>query len=134
MVEHLPTGPHQSASVGHEETDANIRPIVLTGVALAIITAIVLAISVGLFRYFVGHPAETPANPMASANAPFPPEPRIEEHPSTDLQQLRQEEDRNLSTYGWVDKKAGTVRIPIDRAIDLQLQRGFPTRKETAKK
>lgn len=27
-----------------------------------------------------------------------------------------------LQTYGWVDRKAGTVRIPIDRAMDLLVQ------------
>jgi hypothetical protein len=26
-----------------------------------------------------------------------------------------------LSTYGWVDRKAGTIRIPIERAMELQL-------------
>ena len=31
-----------------------------------------------------------------------------------------------LSTYGWTDKKAGVVRIPIDRAMELQLERGLP--------
>lgn len=27
-----------------------------------------------------------------------------------------------LQTYGWVDRKAGTVRIPIDRAMELLVQ------------
>ncbi len=119
---------------GHETTDANIRPIVLTGVALAMVAAIVLGISVGLFRFFVARPAPAPPNPMASANDLLPPAPHIEDHPATELQQLRQEEDRVLSNYGWVDKKNGAVRIPIDRAIELQLQRGFPVRKEVPKR
>jgi hypothetical protein len=118
---------------GHETTDADIQPIVLTAAGLAIVAAIVLAISIGLFRYFVERPAPTLPNPMASANELLPPAPHIEEHPGTELQQLREQEDRTLSTYGWVDKKAGTVRLPIDRAIELQLQRGFPVRKETVK-
>ena len=29
-----------------------------------------------------------------------------------------------LDNYGWVDKSAGVVRIPIDRAIDLLAVRG----------
>ena len=33
-----------------------------------------------------------------------------------------------LTTYGWVDKNAGTVRIPIDRAKELLLERGLPVR------
>jgi hypothetical protein len=118
----------------HETTDASVRPIVLTGVALAIVAAIVLSISIGLFRFFVERPAQAPPNPMAAENPQFPPVPRIEDHPSSELEQLRQSEDQTLTTYGWVDRKAGTVRIPIGRAMELQLERGFPVRKETPKK
>ncbi len=31
-----------------------------------------------------------------------------------------------LTTYGWVDKEKGIVRVPIDSAIALVLRRGFP--------
>jgi hypothetical protein len=58
----------------------------------------------------------------------MPPVPRIEEHPAIELKDLRTQEDKILSTYGWTDKRSGIVRIPIERAMDLQLQRGFPTR------
>jgi hypothetical protein len=71
---------------------------------------------------------------MATDSPQFPPEPRIEIAPSLELKTLRHDEDTTLSTYGWVDRKAGTTRIPIDRAIDLQLQRGFAVRKEAPKK
>jgi hypothetical protein len=96
--------------------------------------ASVLSISIGLFRFFVERPAQAPPNPMAAENPQFPPVPRIEDHPSSELEQLRQSEDQTLTTYGWVDRKAGTVRIPIGRAMELQLERGFPVRKETPKK
>ncbi len=35
---------------------------------------------------------------------------------------LREEEERRLRSYGWVDRKAGLAHIPIDRAMDLVLQ------------
>jgi hypothetical protein len=31
-------------------------------------------------------------------------------------------------TYSWVDQAAGTVRLPIERAKDLVLERGLPVR------
>ncbi len=37
---------------------------------------------------------------------------------------LKQEE--RLNSYGWVDKEAGVARIPIERAMDLIVQRGMP--------
>lgn len=42
---------------------------------------------------------------------------------------LRLREERILSTYGWTDETAGTVRIPIDRAVELLLKRGLPVRR-----
>jgi hypothetical protein len=71
---------------------------------------------------------------MAVFDSQIPPAPRIEEHPAIEIQELHSAEDQTLSTYGWVDKKKGIVRIPIDRAMELQLQRGFPARKETLQK
>lgn len=42
------------------------------------------------------------------------------------LQEFRAREDAILSGYSWADKNAGTVRIPIDAAKKLLLQRGIP--------
>ena len=33
-------------------------------------------------------------------------------------------EDAELHSYGWVDKNAGTVHIPIEDAMRLMLERG----------
>jgi hypothetical protein len=129
MKEHFVT-----QSVGHETQDADIRPIVYTGIGLAI-TAVAVGIFVyGIFRYLGGHAVATiQSNPMSVEDQQIPPTPRLEEHPAIELQQLHADEDRMLSTYGWVDQKTGVVHIPIDRAMDLQLQRGFPTRNEAKK-
>lgn len=35
------------------------------------------------------------------------------------LARLRAEQQGELHSYGWVDEKAGVVRVPIDRAMDL---------------
>jgi hypothetical protein len=47
--------------------------------------------------------------------------------PYQQLQQLRVQEDHILTTYAWVDKNGGTVRIPIDRAIDMLAAKGVPS-------
>jgi hypothetical protein len=115
----------------HETRDARIAPIIWTGAGLAALVAIVGLVVYGIFRYLESHPATSArANPMAAEESQIPPAPRIEEHPAIEIQQLHAQENSILSTYGWMDKKAGVVRIPIDRAMELQLQRGFPTRKE----
>jgi hypothetical protein len=123
-------------SIGHETQDADVRAIVYTGIGLAISAGLVIVLVYGIFRYLADHPPTTaPDNPLSETDRQqFPPAPRIEEHPAMELKDLRSQEDRILTTYGWVDQKSGVVRIPIDRAIELQLQRGFPTRQEAAKK
>lgn len=39
--------------------------------------------------------------------------------PNTALRQLRTEEEGKLTRYQWVDQKAGVVRIPVERAMQL---------------
>jgi hypothetical protein len=125
----------QQHPAGHETRDAGIVPILLTGAGLALTVAIVGLVVYGVFQYLETHPATSArANPMSAEESQIPPKPRIEEHPAIEIQQLHAQENSILSTYGWMDKKGGVVRIPIDRAMELQLERGFPTRKEAPKK
>ena len=35
------------------------------------------------------------------------------------LKTLREETEKALTTYGWIDKNKGVARIPIDRAMEL---------------
>jgi hypothetical protein len=56
------------------------------------------------------------------------PSPKLEEDERGQLNGIRMEEEKTLYSYGWVDEKAGTVRIPIERAMDLLVQRGLPVR------
>ena len=43
------------------------------------------------------------------------------EHQSSELRELRAEEQAKLSRYQWVNRKDGVVRIPLDRARALTL-------------
>jgi hypothetical protein len=55
-----------------------------------------------------------------------PPEPRLQNSPFDDLKRLQAEEEKALSSYGWVDRKAGIARIPIERALEIASQGGLP--------
>jgi hypothetical protein len=37
------------------------------------------------------------------------------------LKTLREETDKALTTYGWIDKNKGVARIPVERAMELTL-------------
>ncbi|MFZ0419095.1 MAG: hypothetical protein WAM04_13435 [Candidatus Sulfotelmatobacter sp.] len=60
------------------------------------------------------------------------PSPKLEEDERGQLNGIRLQQDDILYTYGWVDEKAGTVHIPIERAMDLLVQRGLPLRPQGA--
>jgi hypothetical protein len=44
------------------------------------------------------------------------------------LQDLRRKESQELSSYGFVDPKAGTVRIPVDQAMRMVVQEAAENR------
>jgi hypothetical protein len=53
----------------------------------------------------------------------------LQNYPFQDIKELRQNDKPLLGTYEWIDKSSGTVRIPVDRAMDLLAERGLPYRK-----
>jgi hypothetical protein len=38
------------------------------------------------------------------------------------VHKYKQEQEQRLDSYGWVDRKAGTIHVPIDRAMELLVQ------------
>jgi hypothetical protein len=60
------------------------------------------------------------------------PDPKLEENERGQLGGFRLQQEETLYSYGWVDEKAGTVRIPIERAMDLLVQHGLPVRAQGA--
>ena len=49
-------------------------------------------------------------------------EERVLKQENWNLQHLRRTEAQELTTYGYVDPKAGTVRIPLDQAMRLTIE------------
>jgi hypothetical protein len=118
-IQHNPNG------TGHEQTEVNVRTIVVS-LAFLLLGAILAAIvTIGIFRYL--HDTYKPDVAAKEAQPQIPPEPRIEVAPAEQIQALRAHEDHVLTSYSWVDQKSGTVRVPIDRAIDMLAQKGLPS-------
>jgi hypothetical protein len=121
----------------HEESDINVRAILGTGAALIVLAVVIGAVVWALFAFLSNREAQGAMTefPLASGQAQrLPPEPRLQTDPREDLRALRQSEDNALQSYGWIDKDAGVVRIPIDQAMKLTLERGLPVRAEGGKK
>ena len=128
-----PADAASNPEVHHEESDVNIGAILVFGAGLIVAAVLINLMVYVLFRYFDVREAQrvTPQYPLAVAQENrVPPEPRLQTDPRQDLADLRAKEDETLNSYGWVDRNAGVVRIPIDEAIRLTLQRGLPARTE----
>lgn len=123
----------ETIEAGHESQDAKVRPIVLTLAGLAVSVGLVALMVYGIFLYLADHPLNTARpNPLSESVQQVPSLPQLDTHPGAELKQVHGYEDSILSTYGWTDKQKGIVRIPIDQAMQLELQRGYPTRPAAA--
>jgi hypothetical protein len=124
------TTPHGDASGGYEKSDLSPKAISVFGMALAVVVILAMIAAAWMFGFFASWQArhDVPPSPLAGTS-PGPPEPRLQVHAIADLKALRAAEDNILSSYGWVSKEAGVARIPIDRAMQLVLERGLPVPK-----
>ena len=134
MTEHTEHQPHH-ADVSHETSDVNFRAILASAGGLLALGAVVYFV-VYLFFWSLARREDIASRdlmyPLAAGQGDrLPPEPRLQTNPRRDLKDLRDAEDALLKSYNWVDRNAGVVRIPIDEAMKLTLQRGLPSRQAT---
>jgi hypothetical protein len=115
----------------HEHRDVNVFALGKFAIGLVIVTIFCVGLVAGVFQYLLHREGGVPASRMehpATDARQLPPEPKLEETPALDLQEMRDAEDKLQTTYGWLDQDNGVVRLPIDRAMDLVVQRGLPSR------
>jgi len=120
-----------ASPVHHEVTDVSFSTVMGSGVALLVSAVLISVLVWGVFLYFSSQAdrrGSTVGRFTRELPQPLPPEPRLQTDPHGDLLRLRESEDAVLDTYGWVDRNAGVVRIPIEQAMKLTVQRGLPSR------
>lgn len=113
----------------YETTDVRIRPFVLILVGLfgtALIGSFVLYFAFSWYSTRLLTSQVQPA-PLARITQ-VPPAPRLQISPRQNLQTMLAEHNQRLNSYGWVDQTTGTAHIPIERAMDLIIERGLPAR------
>jgi hypothetical protein len=111
---------------GHETREVNIKLILLSTLGMVILVLVVCFVTVGIFNYLSSTQAQPERANELSRPMELPRAPRVQEHPWEEYKVLHANEARVLNSYGWVNEADGTVRIPIDRAIDLIAERGLP--------
>jgi hypothetical protein len=133
------TGPGDGTAVQHGvatgdfDREISVRRILWSGVWLVVITLtsalLVWWFMRGLQIYDEHH--EVQMMPMMARNPQQQqPGPRLQpedpkEDRNKDMVDMREAEDKSLGRAGWVDQPGGTLRVPIDVAIDAIVQRGI---------
>ena len=132
----------------HEESDVNVRALIWFAVIFVVLSIVAHFVLLGFYRGMSrmekARGGETLTNLQRGADADVPqgqpllqPFPRRQGEgdeivqpyrntPVTDLSDMRRAEKEALESYGWVDQQKGIVRIPIEEAKKIVVQRGFP--------
>jgi hypothetical protein len=117
----IPQG-HQKPEHSHERKDADVLGVALVATLVFLIVALSFLTVRGLLDY-----AERGREPSLAASTPAKfPQPRLEVHPAADLAAARAANEAELHSYGWIDRKTGAARVPIERAMQLLVTRGLP--------
>lgn len=123
------------AQLGYETRDVTVRPLFLSVIGLFVFVGFSSVVALLLYLFLtpgVKDAETTGLSPSSAGQLPPDPHPRLQGFPIQDMIKFRQEEDEKLNHYGWVNQAKGTVRIPVDRAIELTAERGLPEFQGTA--
>ncbi|HEY6333371.1 MAG TPA: hypothetical protein VI756_28870 [Blastocatellia bacterium] len=141
-----PSGPppKEIIEAGHEPPEVDVAAVAKFLFSLAAFGVLSFVAVWLMLKFFQHQRAENQpyVSPMASEQQHLPPPPRLQMAPGSaselstgaghakapdyEMVEQKKAETEQLNSYGWVDKNAGAVRIPIDEAMKLIVQR-LPT-------
>lgn len=110
---------------GREIKDVSPRAVFFALIGFVAAIALSAALVAGLLFVFRDMDEREPVSPLARRNL-VPPQPRLEVSPPADRTRIEAEAMAHLSGYGWIDRDAGRARIPIERAMQLLGEHGWP--------
>src|SRR5271163_2996776 len=138
------------ASLGYEGTDVKVSGIVVFLTALGIFVVVTAVLCIGIGKVInselakadgpvtkwnhpvdvrkLGNLASSPEiqNQFAQLANRFP-TPRLQTDDGyQEVADIHAKEDLLLENYSWADQSKGSVRIPIERAMELIAERGLP--------
>jgi hypothetical protein len=128
---------------GFEREDLSSRGIFFFMIGLAIVGVAIYFIIIGMYSFLDKYERSqmATASPLLTSNGAMSRvvtqeymEQRFKENgvPMLEVNERGQfrdfllNQENQLNSYGWIDKDAGVAHIPIERAMELTVQRGLP--------
>jgi hypothetical protein len=121
----------------HEEGDINVTSVYKFLFWLGVMMVFTYFLVFGILKMNdsrIEKENETVTHVAKSKSEQLPPEPRLQlapghsEHPLDEGIRYRDSVSRVLESYGYLNKTAGIVHIPIDLAKQVLIQQGLPVR------
>lgn len=116
----------KSKREGYEVTDASIKFILGMTLGTVVLALFSFVAMFALFEGFDHVKGMIEKQPALMAAPEMPPEPHLQVIQNSDLKDHRGKVATYLNSFGWNDREAGVVRIPIERAKYYVLKNGLP--------
>jgi hypothetical protein len=127
MSESAETSRDEAApETGHETRDVRVAPIAYTAIGLAAIAASAFVVAAWLLARLESSAEKAEAVPSPMTGKQAPPAPQLQSQPRDALEKLQREEIAKLDGYHWIDRERKVVQVPIERAMEVLAERGFP--------
>jgi hypothetical protein len=113
-------GPKSSTgNRGYEPRDANAKGILIAA-GCAIVAAALMHVLLYFYYSKMANYLPVPRPVLAADKSDI--------SPHGPFVNYEQEQQRQLQSYGWIDRSNGVAQIPIERAMQLLAERGLPVR------
>jgi hypothetical protein len=125
-----------------EREDLSTRGVFMFMIGLAIVGLVIYFIIVGMYSFLDKYERSqmTTASPLVATSGAASRvvtkdymekfkengAPMLEDNERGQFSNFLMSQEQRLNSYGWVDEKSGVAYIPIERAMELTVQRGLP--------
>ena len=140
---------HSGHETGFEREDLSTRGVFAFMIGLAIVGLVIYFIIVGMYTFLDKYERSqmTTASPLVTSKGAMSRvvtqadmdkafkdngAPTLEVDERGQFRDFLINQENQLNSYGWVDEKAGAAHIPIDRAMELIVQRGLPVHAQSS--
>jgi hypothetical protein len=134
---------HSGHETEFEREDLGTRGVFAFMIGLAVIGVVIYFIIVGMYSFLDKYERSqmTTASPLVTTKGAMSRvvtqddmdktfkdngAPMLETNERGQFRDFLLNQENQLNSYGWVDEKAGVAHIPIERAMELTVQRGLP--------
>jgi hypothetical protein len=110
---------------GYEKSDVGARAVIYAALALFVGVGASAGFVLGLLNALTPEGAKQYTPTLTDEQRPSPSR-RLQLAPASDRARIEAAAMRRLHGYQWVDRERGVAAIPIERAMQMLAERGWP--------